>query len=135
MPKGFSELTVGGEFPSIKVSKADALKGMFKDQAEKDEEVKPVFCIFVPGGIGTNELRELRDIETDKELGGIVTIGSGTDYLTPLNYLKELKIINQQDSDPEDEEEIFELAKVDIAVDGEAKAGGDEEAGLMEKEK
>jgi len=39
--------------------------------------------VFIPGGIGTNEIRELRDIETDPEIGGIITVAAGTDYLTP----------------------------------------------------
>ena len=138
LPNGFTECTINNEeFPKVAVQKGDALKAKFR-QAD-DEVKKPIFLVFVPGGIATNEIRELRDIETDPEIGGIITIGAGTDYLTPQNYLKELKIINQDDSDDEKEATKIKLAEEKKAGEekkaADEKKGGEEEKLIEEKKK
>ena len=103
MPTGFTSIVVPKDepFPNLKVSKGDMLKQKF-NKPGADDTVKPIFCVFMIGGIGTSEVRELRDIQTDKELGGVVMIVGGTNYFTPLDYLHELKIINQEDDEPEE---------------------------------
>lgn len=57
----------------------------------------PLFCTFIPGGISTNEVREIRSLEKDKHIGPIITICSGTTLISPEDYVKELKKINQRE--------------------------------------
>jgi len=78
------------------------------DPTLEDDSKRPVFCVFIPGGIATNEVRELRDIETSKQFGGIITLAAGTSYLTPQDYLHELKIINQHDD--EEDQQVSNIA-------------------------
>lgn len=91
-PEGFGKIVLPSSetFPDIRFKKG-ALLASKLGQTKSDTSNYPVFIVCVIGGISTNEIRELRSLETDEECQGYTTIMGGTLQMTPLDFLKELQ--------------------------------------------
>jgi predicted transglutaminase-like cysteine proteinase len=105
LPSGFKEIVIkdldGEAFPDLVKNETDRWAKEFGAISQKNhmKSKVPLFCTFIPGGISTNEVRELRSLEKDKHIGPIITICSGTTLLSPDEYIKELKRVNQRVND------------------------------------